>query len=415
MGGLSSAIRLQKEGYQVEIFEQGSIPGGKMHQIKEEGFCFDVGPTLVMMPSIYQEIFSMCGKNPDDYLPMTKLDPMYEVYFKADTYRHYKLNSDLTELMKLVEQKGEINATGFLGYINEIYRRYQVALKHFITRPFRKATDFYNPYMLLQAMKLKTFDSADHMMASFIPDKDLQQIEDCIQKLEKENKMQNLDYPWWLSFEDTFLTYRMKAEPFCWQIQGQRCDLDFKEIQTIEELIEYSKLVAGSVGYMLLPILVNETNNWDINLVNACVNLGIGMQITNILRDVGEDLTKRKRVYLPQELLKNYQLGIEDLRRFCNNFTLNYETTSFKHFINLWEELTTVSKKYYESLEPYIMDFEKTCRLPLAAASKIYQSIEQAVRDERYDCFTKRCYTNKKLRNTILVQVLNTLNNKTRG
>lgn len=176
MGGLSSAIRLQNEGYQVEIFEQGSIPGGKMHQIKEEGFCFDVGPTLVMMPTIYQEIFSMCGKNPDDYIPMTKLDPMYEVYFKADTFRHYKLNSDLTELMKLVEQKGEINATGFLGYINEIYRRYQVALKHFITRPFRKATDFYNPYMLLQAMKLKTFDSADHMMASFIPDKDLQQM-----------------------------------------------------------------------------------------------------------------------------------------------------------------------------------------------------------------------------------------------
>jgi len=245
--------------------------------------------------------------------------------------------------------------------------------------------------------------------------KELQDIEDCIQKLEKENKKQNLDYPWWLSFEDTFLTYRMKAEPFCWQIQGQRCDLDFKEIQTIEELIEYSKLVAGSVGYMLLPILVNETNNWDINLVNACVNLGIGMQITNILRDVGEDLTKRNRVYLPQELLKNYQLGSEDLRRFCNNFTLNYETTSFKHFINLWEELTNVSKKYYESLEPYIMDFEKTCRLPLAAASKIYQSIEQAVRDERYDCFTKRCYTNKKLRNAILVQVLNTLNNKTRG
>jgi len=176
MGGLSTAIRLQKEGYQVEIFEQGAIPGGKMHQIKDEGFCFDVGPTLVMMPSIYQEVFTLCGKNPNDYIPMTKLDPMYEVYFKADTYRHYKVSSDLTELMKLVEQKGKENATGFLGYINEIYRRYQVALKHFITRPFRNALDFYNPFMLFQAMKLKTFDSADHMMASFMPDKDLQQM-----------------------------------------------------------------------------------------------------------------------------------------------------------------------------------------------------------------------------------------------
>ena len=61
------------------------------------------------------------------------------------------------------------------------------------------------------------------------------------------------------------------------------------------------------------------------------------------------------------------------------------------------------------------MEFEKTCRFPLVAASKIYQSIEQAVRDERYDCFTKRCYTKKTVRNAILLQVLNTLNNKTRG
>lgn len=245
--------------------------------------------------------------------------------------------------------------------------------------------------------------------------KELQEIEDCIQKLEIEHKKQNLEYPWWLSFEDTFLTYQMKAEPFCWQIQGQRYDLDFKEIQTIEELIEYSKLVAGSVGYMLLPILVSDTNNWDINLVNACVDLGVGMQFTNILRDVGEDLIKRNRVYLPQALLKNYQLDKEDLIRFCDNFSLYYESTSFKQFINLWEELTNVSKKYYESLEPYIMEFDKTCRFPLVAASKIYQSIEQAVRDERYDCFTKRCYTKKTVRNAILLQVLNTLNNKTRG
>jgi 15-cis-phytoene synthase len=245
--------------------------------------------------------------------------------------------------------------------------------------------------------------------------KELQDIETSILNLEKETKKQSLIYPWWSAFEDTFFSYHMAAEPFCWQIQGQRYDLDFVEIQTIEELIHYSKLVAGSVGYMLLPILVSETKNWDINLINACVDLGIGMQITNILRDVGEDLIKRNRVYLPQTLLKNYQLENEDLRRFFENFPLYYNTTCFKQFINLWEELANISKEYYESMEPYIMEFDKTCRLPLAAASKIYQSIEQAVRDERYDCFTKRCYTKKTVRNAILVQVMNTLNNKARG
>lgn len=176
MGGLSAAIRLQNAGYQVEIYEKESIPGGKMHQLKENGHTFDVGPTLVMMPSVYREIFELAGKDPDDYIPMTKLDPMYEVYFKAKPFRHYKLSSDLVELMKLVEQKGPENAKGFLSYIDEIYKRYQVALEYFISKPFRKSSEILKPNMIRQALKLKTFDSADHMMASFMPDKDLQQM-----------------------------------------------------------------------------------------------------------------------------------------------------------------------------------------------------------------------------------------------
>lgn len=176
MGGLSAAVRLQTAGYDVEIFEQESMPGGKMHQIKDKGHTFDVGPSLVMMPSIYQDLFRQAGRNPDDYIPMIKLDPMYEVYFKDNPYRHYKVNGELTDLMKIMESKGPENARGFLEYLSEIYKRYQVAFDHFLTRPFRKASDIYNPFMLWQALKLKTFDSADNMMASFMPDKDLQQM-----------------------------------------------------------------------------------------------------------------------------------------------------------------------------------------------------------------------------------------------
>lgn len=176
VGGLSAAVRLQNAGYEVEIFEQADMPGGKMHQINAEGHTFDVGPTLVMMPSIYREVFELAGRNPDDYIPMTRLEPMYEVYFKGSPLRHYTVSSDLVELMKLAESKGPANARGFLNYISSIYERYQVALDHFITRPFRKPSDIYNPFMLRQALKLKTFDSADQMMASFMPDKDLQQM-----------------------------------------------------------------------------------------------------------------------------------------------------------------------------------------------------------------------------------------------
>lgn len=54
VGGLTTAIRLQKAGYQVSIYEKEDRIGGKMNQIKKDGYTFDLGPSIVMMPEIYE-------------------------------------------------------------------------------------------------------------------------------------------------------------------------------------------------------------------------------------------------------------------------------------------------------------------------------------------------------------------------
>lgn len=176
VGGLSAAIKLQNQGYQVEIYEKGNQPGGKMHQIKDSGFTFDVGPTIVMMPEVYRDVFRQAGRNPEDYIPMKRLDPMYDVYFKAQPYRHYEVGSDLVSLIEIAEKMGGSNASGLLAYLSDIYARYEIALKYFISRPFRRKRDIYNPFMLYQAYKLKTLNSADKMMSKYIENKDLQQM-----------------------------------------------------------------------------------------------------------------------------------------------------------------------------------------------------------------------------------------------
>ena len=175
MGGLSAAIELQSNGYDVEIYEQNEQAGGKMHQLKFDGHTFDVGPTLVMMPEAYEDVYRRAGMDPKDYISFIKVDPIYDVYF-AEDYRSYTVNTDLIDLMAMFEAKGRENSEGFLNYLSDIYERYQVALEHFIRRPFRYKRDFYNPKMIWQALKLKTFDSAKNMMADYIPDKDLQEM-----------------------------------------------------------------------------------------------------------------------------------------------------------------------------------------------------------------------------------------------
>ncbi|WP_100012258.1 phytoene desaturase family protein [Lentibacillus sediminis] len=176
VAGMASAIRLQQAGYQVEIYEKESMPGGKMHRIEQDGYTFDLGPTIVMMPELYREVFEISGRNPDDYIPMDKLNPMYRVYFGDDAENPYDISSDLTALTKTIEQISEEDANGFFDYLQEIYKRFTVAKKYFIQRPFRDPKDFYNPFMLKQAMKLKTLDSADQFLGKYIKNERLKQM-----------------------------------------------------------------------------------------------------------------------------------------------------------------------------------------------------------------------------------------------
>src|SRR5699024_12136915 len=114
VAGLASAIRLQHAGYQVELFEKESMAGGKMHRIQQDGYQFDLGPTIVMMPDLYKEIFYLCGKDPDDYIPMERLDPMYSVYFGDKPQDHYEISAELSKLMEVFEGISEDDAAGFL-------------------------------------------------------------------------------------------------------------------------------------------------------------------------------------------------------------------------------------------------------------------------------------------------------------
>ena len=57
VAGLASAIRLQHAGYEVSIFEKEALPGGKMNKIEKDGYQFDLGPSIVMMPEIYRELY----------------------------------------------------------------------------------------------------------------------------------------------------------------------------------------------------------------------------------------------------------------------------------------------------------------------------------------------------------------------
>jgi phytoene synthase len=94
----------------------------------------------------------------------------------------------------------------------------------------------------------------------------------------------------------------LPRQPFEDLIDGVRMDLDRDRYETIDDLIEYCRRVASAVGLICIEIFGCR----DRGARDYAVNLGLALQLTNIVRDVGVDLS-RGRVYLPQD----------DLRRFC--------------------------------------------------------------------------------------------------
>lgn len=166
--GLAAAIRLQCAGYDVALYEKEPQVGGKMSRISEEGFTFDVGPTIVMMPALYREVFEVAGRDPDDYIPMQKVEPLMEISFGPG--ERVRLSNDLSDLTQTLEGVSEDDAQGYFEYLALLYKRFRIAKDNFLQRSFRKPTDFYNPQSLIAGFRLHTLGDAYSSVSRYVKD-----------------------------------------------------------------------------------------------------------------------------------------------------------------------------------------------------------------------------------------------------
>lgn len=167
-GGLATAIRLQLAGYAVTLYEKEPLVGGKMNRISAEGFTFDVGPTIVMMPKLYREVFELAGRDPDDYIPMKKVEPLMELSFGPNA--RMRLSNDLASITASLEGISEEDAQGYFEYLALLYKRFLIAKDNFLERSFRKPTDFYNPKSLLAGLRLHTLGDAYSSVSRYVKD-----------------------------------------------------------------------------------------------------------------------------------------------------------------------------------------------------------------------------------------------------
>jgi diapolycopene oxygenase len=121
LGGLSAAISLAQEGYAVTIHEKNNQIGGKLNVLKEKGYTFDLGPSILTLPHIFERLFERSGKKMGDYIPIRPLRPHWRNFFEDG--KVVDLHPDPDRMAEEARKVGEdpANVQRFLKYSADLY------------------------------------------------------------------------------------------------------------------------------------------------------------------------------------------------------------------------------------------------------------------------------------------------------
>lgn len=153
IGGIASAARLARQGYEVTVVEARERPGGRCGQLSVNGHRFDTGPTLYLMPEIYAQSFADLGARIEDYLDLRRIDPSYQLHFSDGS--SLALTSDLQAMQEQLETMEPGSYPAMLRYLEQGQHNYTQAMQHLVQREFRNLAAFVSPRTLALLFKLK--------------------------------------------------------------------------------------------------------------------------------------------------------------------------------------------------------------------------------------------------------------------
>jgi len=153
IGGIATAGRLARQGYDVTVIEKNEKPGGRCNQIIRDGHRFDLGPTLFLMPEVFAETYAALGERMEDHLDLRRIDPTYKVYFEDGL--QLQLTADIGKMQAQLEQVEKGAFGGFLRYIAEGNQHYKISLEKFVGRNFKSLLEYFSLGNLPLLFRLK--------------------------------------------------------------------------------------------------------------------------------------------------------------------------------------------------------------------------------------------------------------------
>ena len=183
------------------------------------------------------------------------------------------------------------------------------------------------------------------------------------------------EYPLLNKLSAIIKQFNIPLEPFFELIAGMEMDLQRKRYLNFEDLMQYCYLVASTVGLMCIEIFGYKNKSAK----DYAVNLGLAMQLTNILRDVKKD-SERGRIYLPQKDLTNFDYTENDL--------MNHKYDP--NFVSLMKYEATRAEEFFDKANQSLDLDDKPTMFPARAMQHIYHKLLTKIEAENFDVFSKK-------------------------
>jgi phytoene desaturase len=140
LGGLGAALRLQGAGHDVVVLEARDAPGGRASQIRDAGFTWDTGPSLLTMPWVLEETFAAGGLDLRAEVDLVALDPFYRIFWAGEE-RHLDFVPDRERMRTEVARFSARDAAALDGFLAALRPIYEEGILDAGRRPFLRARD----------------------------------------------------------------------------------------------------------------------------------------------------------------------------------------------------------------------------------------------------------------------------------
>lgn len=133
-GGLAAAIRLGARGYRVTVIDRLEMPGGRATAIRQDGYRFDLGPTIVTAPHLFEELWDLAGGRLRDDVRLVPLDPFYEIRFDDGT--RFRAFADDTRARQEVARIAPHDLGGYDRFMEESAEIFELGFERLGREPF---------------------------------------------------------------------------------------------------------------------------------------------------------------------------------------------------------------------------------------------------------------------------------------